>query len=422
MVKLKFVVKDDALVLRISEGKERFYRSVMSLLLGNPNLKYHWNQEKERFRCSSPYYKENNAAIESFKGLYQKAVFAEDKMSARDVSVYYDAPPSTCNYPIKTAEDLSYTKSPKKFLEKVIEREKAKPGCNFEIYKKLLNKLGRVYPEFDRLKFSDIDYDKCMEIAKIFAQHRGYAHSAKQFRNFLGKADKDRRVPFKISQIGDFNFKDYDPDRDHAVFKRPDVLTQEQVAKFMNLDLSRVTPNFQDRNRVRLYYDFCVFMLHSFFSPCDVIKLKYSEIKNMKTISANRKKTHRAVEVPVSPVMDGIIVRYRPFSKDDYVFPIMDDEKAEQYSTRDYIFKKFNEDLNIWLKDLGRELGVGFRMYSYVFRHTAITLALDNGLPLAYVASVAGTSIEMIQKHYYNGENEKNSMKLKMMFMKVAAV
>lgn len=40
-------------------------------------------------------------------------------------------------------------------------------------------------------------------------------------------------------------------------------------------------------------------------------------------------------------------------------------------------------------------MGLKFNLYAYVFRHTAITVALDKGIPVSYVTMVAGTSIEM---------------------------
>jgi integrase len=96
----------------------------------------------------------------------------------------------------------------------------------------------------------------------------------------------------------------------------------------------------------------------------------------------------------------------------------MDDEKAKQHVTKDYLFKKFRQNLNVWLKDVGAELGLAFNLYAYVFRHTAITVALDNGLPTSYVAMAAGTSIEVIQQHYYNGNSIANRNKLQMAFIK----
>ncbi len=66
-MKLKFIIRDGALVLRISENKERFYKSVKHLLKGNPNLERHWNADKERFSSYAVSYGENNKALDDFK-------------------------------------------------------------------------------------------------------------------------------------------------------------------------------------------------------------------------------------------------------------------------------------------------------------------------------------------------------------------
>ena len=95
----------------------------------------------------------------------------------------------------------------------------------------------------------------------------------------------------------------------------------------------------------------------------------------------------------------------------------MDDEKEKSYTTKDYTFKKFREFLNKWLKVVGKELGLYFNLYAYVFRHTAITVAIDHSLSVSYVANAAGTSVEMIQQHYYNGECQQNREKLTEAFM-----
>lgn len=120
--------------------------------------------------------------------------------------------------------------------------------------------------------------------------------------------------------------------------------------------------------------------------------------------------------------MRQIINKYKGQSKDSYIFPIMDDEKEKAYKTKDYTFKKFREFLNKWLKVVGRELQLSFDLYAYVFRHTAITVAIDNGLPISYIANAAGTSVEVIQQHYYNGECQQNRDRLTEAFMKAGAL
>jgi hypothetical protein len=65
------------------------------------------------------------------------------------------------------------------FLKIVIEREKAKQGCNFESYDKLHKKCRKIFKGFSTLTFRSIDYDKCVKIAHLFAKYRGYIYTAK---------------------------------------------------------------------------------------------------------------------------------------------------------------------------------------------------------------------------------------------------
>jgi hypothetical protein len=51
--------------------------------------------------------------------------------------------------------------------------------------------------------------------------------------------------------------------------------------------------------------------------------------------------------------------------------------------------------------------------FQATFQHTAISLAVNNGLPDSYVSSLSGTLPENIQKYYYNAYNKSNMEKLK---------
>lgn len=421
MVKLKIIVRDGNLVLRISEGKQRFYKSVRHLLKGAPNIEKHWNADKERFTSYAVSYSENNKILEDFKANYSKLVLDHPEYTARQVASAF----TTSQRLIQGNGSAGASKDSFIFLEKylklVIERERIKNGCNFEVYEKLLNKCRKIIGGFAHLTFQEINYDKCLSIAHTFAQYKGYRGVSKTFRALLGKAAKDKEVDFSLNQIGDFRFADYNPNKDDLELKKPDVLDNSQLRAFLNMNIEDITPEYEDRRLVELYYDFCVFMFNSFLAPCDVIKLKYKHITKSYTIVTRRKKTHKPIEIPISPAMEQIINKYRGKTKDGYVFPIMDDKKASEHETKDYLFKKFRQNLNVWLKPLGKELGLNYDLYAYVFRHTAITVALDSGLPISYVAMAAGTSIEIIQEHYYNGDSIINQKKLQMVFMKAGA-
>jgi integrase len=420
MIKLKFIIRDNVLVLRISEGKQRYYKTVRHLLKGNPNIERHWSNDKERFTSYAASCTENNRILDDFKGFYRSLIEEHPGLSAKQVARFYSASKQDVEPMEKPVASESGTDSVEAFLEVVIEREKAKQGCNFEVYGKLHKKCKKILEGFSSLTFQSIDYDKCISIANTFAKHKGYKNTSKTFRSLLGKASKDANINFNISRIGDFKFSYYDPEINEVDTGKPDVLTPEQLKAFLNADPDRLVPACRNRKQVELYYDFCVFMFHSFFAPCDVIKLKYKDIDKQGMAHVKRKKTHKQVEIPINPVMEKIIGKYRGKTKNGYVFPIMDDEKEQEHGDRDYLFKRFRKRINIWLKYVGKELGTDYELYAYVFRHTAITVALDNGIPISYVAMVAGTSIKMIQDHYYNGNNSQNTGRLQQVFMSAA--
>lgn len=421
MVKLKFIIRTGVLVLRISENKVRYYKRVGHLLKGSPNLEKHWVKEKERFSAYAVNYVENNKVLDEFKAIYWKLIQEHPELTAKQVADYYKqqysnpaAQPQEKVYAWSVDE---YKNSVEKYLETVILREKAKQGCNYEIYYKLLTRCRADIPYFDSMPFSTIDYNKMVGLAYMFARKKSYKHMTKAFRALLGRAHKDKDVMFNLAQIGTFCFSDYNPDRYDVSERHPDVLSDEQLRAFLNLNVEYITPSYKDREKVELYYDFCIFMFHTFFAPGDVIKVKRKDITKKETLLVKRKKNHRTVEVPITPVVRSIIDKYKGMSKYGYIFPIMDDEQEKNHSTKDYTYKKFREHLNIWLKEIGKELGTDFDLYAYVFRHTAITVAINNGLPISYIANAAGTSVEMIQQHYYNGECAKNREMLTSVFM-----
>lgn len=423
MVRLKFIIRSGALVLRISEGKERYYRKVHSLLVGNPDIKY-WDAGKEKFSYRSPSYIENNTQLERFKKVYKMLITSYPELSARQIASFYktgNSNPKAANVVSKLAIHKPYRNSVEEFLKIVIEREKIKPGSNFEFYLKLLKKSRKVIIDFSSMTFQSIDFEKCLELAKIFAKYKNYRGTTKSFRALLGKADKDQDVNFSIRQIGDFNFKDYNPDKYNEGIKPPDIFNTEQLRRFLTMDVSQITPSYKNRRSVELYYDFSKFMLYSFFAPCDVIKLEYKNITKRNTLVIRRKKTCKLVEIPISPMIADIIAKYKnKYSNDKYIFPILSCKSKREVKTRDYQYKLFRERLNQWLKSVGDELGLDFRLYAYVFRHTAITVALNGGLPISYVAMLAGSKIENIQRYYYNGNAENNQEKLCKIFRDAA--
>lgn len=160
MVKLKFIIRTGVLVLRISENKVRYYKRVGHLLKGSPNLEKHWVKEKERFSAYAVNYVENNKVLDEFKAIYWKLIQEHPELTAKQVADYYKQQYS--NPAAQPQENVSawsvdeYKNSVEKYLETVILREKAKQGCNYEIYYKQLTRCRADIPYFDSMPFSTI--------------------------------------------------------------------------------------------------------------------------------------------------------------------------------------------------------------------------------------------------------------------------
>lgn len=287
MVKLKFILRNGVLVLRISQNKDRYYKRVGYLLTGNPDVEKHWQADKERFSSRSQHYEENNKALAEYKQIYWKLIQEHPELSAKQVAEFYKGTRHTGSQPVKLSEWSvdEYKNSVAKYLEVITLREKAKSGCNYEGYYKLPNRCRRTIPGFDSMPFSTIDYNKMVSIAYIFAKENAYVHHSKKFRALLGKASKDKDVMFNLSQIGDFQFCDYNPDKYATEGRHPDVLSADELKTFLSLNPADIASRYKNRKQVELYYDFCVFMFHSFFAPCDVIKVKWKDILRKNTIA-----------------------------------------------------------------------------------------------------------------------------------------
>ena len=79
------------------------------------------------------------------------------------------------------------------------------------------------------------------------------------------------------------------------------------------------------------------------------------------------------------------------------------------------LFKK----VNCWLNDLARNLNWDLELRSYIFRHTAITLAADGGLNTSYISMLTGSNPKCIQDNYYNGMNDKTTHENCIKFLKM---
>ena len=98
--------------------------------------------------------------------------------------------------------------------------------------------------------------------------------------------------------------------------------------------------------------------------------------------------------------------RWKPYSKDGYIFPIRSKERIAASVINNGDIKHFISGINTWLKKVTAIIDCPFPLHTYVFRHTGITHYISKGISVAYVANLAGTSIPNIEKIYYNNRGD----------------
>jgi integrase len=102
----------------------------------------------------------------------------------------------------------------------------------------------------------------------------------------------------------------------------------------------------------------------------------------------NRKKTYRPRTVYLSPCLQTLAKIASRARASGPVF-MADDGRAWKYS-----------DMRLRFQRLRKKTGTSPKCVLYSFRHTWITEALTAGVDVATVAEMAGTSIQMIDRHY----------------------
>lgn len=114
-----------------------------------------------------------------------------------------------------------------------------------------------------------------------------------------------------------------------------------------------------------LYRDFCVFLLFTGQSPCDAISLKYSDIEVIGGVNHFVFRRRKIAEkqavpctVPINPILQKIMDKWKHIAKDGYIFPIRNKWKLATQTTNNGDIKHFVGRLNNWLKKLGGDTGV----------------------------------------------------------------
>jgi len=397
------------------KGKPRKYKSVLDKLTGGFSEK-NWNSTTKQFR-KSPNSEINNQVINKFKKRYADVLEENPSISLDELYSYFDNK-RTDPEQVNTIFD---------FLDTLINDEKKKPtgGCNFKCYEKLQKRL-REFESYlkeaisKEMTFNDLDEVFCDTFKDwLIIERKGkdYEGIKKLFTSFLNRADKNKSVDFDKSKINKFQFPVCISDANECICELPVILQKEQMEEFANLDLTAVQGKYK-MDKVQLFHDTCMLMLGTFMRPCDVVLFNERNIQTnvhgqnvisyvpKKKMSLSNRSKQKVARVPLEKPVETIIMRYRGQSEEGFILPIYSEIKAKAYKDgKEGLLKKFNKDLNIWLKKVAKVMKLNIELNAYVFRHTSISHALNIGhIPIATVAKWAGTSVSMIEQYYNNSD------------------
>lgn len=149
-------------------------------------------------------------------------------------------------------------------------------------------------------------------------------------------------------------------------------LTSDELAAIEQLDLVNV-----GLERVRDMFLFSCYTSLSFVDLSTLTKTDIQTNGDVHFIKRNRQKTDVQYIIPLSSKAMTLLEKY------DYNMPTISNQKTNQY-----------------LKTIGDCAGVSQSLHFHLARHTALTMMLENGIPLEVVSKIAGhTNIKQTQ-HY----------------------
>lgn len=443
-ITLKFTNKDGRFCLcaYTKNKKLRHYKVVEGLQ--SPNFKK-WDANSQMFVSRSEVDKSNNLLLQQFLNKYQSILKDHEFESGQELFAYQEY----VNKGLDPIIEIKKSRFPQptitlgEWLERIINDllnpSRLKPSGSYQGYVTLLHKLEKE-GKLIKMPISEINDQSFVQLAKWINRQKptfrtsgnNFIGIMKMFRATISRAKKARLT----SYTPDFPYMDYAPITNKVSDNAKDVLlnggvikslTQEQYDAFVHLDLSNIKMNggtLMCRYK-ELYRDFCILLYEMKSRPIDIIKLHWDNIAydnqterftctyipaKKKNYGYNGRHTSNPLVIQyLTPNAVKIIMKYKGESKGGYVFPFglnkkkWDLNNPEQFRTHYSQANHLQGRINRFLHKVGSYLGIPFQLTLYAFRRTSITQAIiDNKIPLPMIAKMAGTSVDMIDKHYAN--------------------
>ncbi len=411
-IKLSFAFRDGRFSLRATlrgTDKGRQYRTVTNLI--NPNYDY-WDKKQQRFVEPTEDAIHNNNVLREMKERHQQLIDTFNPTTPKELFSLSDKANKVVAKKVITLGD---------FLKRLIHDMKTcanhqLPSKNYQTYINLLHKLERegaiINKPLSEISNGDfIAFGKFILSLSVEEGRNNYPNIMKLFKQVHTRAAQNELN----TNVLVYPYMKYAP-----MFESKEriALTRLQYDKFCAYDLSLIPQSgCRPMYYKELYRDFCIFLYSAFMRPCDVVNLQVINITDNELIGyiVEKKKNTRELKKRkvITPITDDcrkIIQKYKGQSSKGYIFPFSmneyDWDKTDAISWNKWQNRKQKhlEDINKFLHKFEGVLGLEEGTFTtYVFRHSSLTHACEEKkCDLALLAKKAGTSIKMIDDHYYH--------------------
>lgn len=327
----------------------------------------------------------------------------------------------------------------------VLKREKANATSNYELYNTLLNKLnghnrkikgkhttfepasynGIRLADTPLIEISNRHFEAFADWINNECDGKGFKNLMTTFRAVISKAyeagltERVLKGNWRKLAKPTTHKKMTAKQRIEAKGRAITMLSTDEFERFVALDVLTTAPKQQKFQQLaQLYKDTVLLMYYTMSRPIDVISFNWLENYDEETHTLvycphkllnrpTKDGTQRYVSVELPQQAVEIINRYKGQSKGGYLLPFpMNETSWDIIADHDkwYIrIKNVEQRINKYLKKWASTLSLDVQKLTiYALRHTAITHAVNAGRDVFEVARLAGTSVDVIGKHYYN--------------------
>lgn len=324
-INLTFTIKDGrfSLCATLKGTSKRNYKEVSNLINADFDS---WDKKKQLFNAPTKEAIQNNSVLQELKTHYQYLIDTFNPQTPKDLFTFNHDASDT----IEEKKELTLGDYLKELIHSMKNENSKMPSKNYQCYITLLHKL-EVEKKIIKMPLKEIDDTHFIAFgAYILDKLKGvnYLGLMKRFRATLERARKAKLT----KNILDYSYMLDAPKNLEKAAKKIrngiDILTVKEYKRFVDMNLNTIKHgNKSQLKHMELYRDFCIFLYETKMRPCDVVKLKGSDIENdLITYWATKKKNYTKeksafVQTPLTKIAKDIMNKYAGKSTYGYIFP-----------------------------------------------------------------------------------------------------